>query len=127
MVQKTPRVVGESIRATGRAVSEGRTLEEVADLRGLALTTTLGHLERLVNEGVEVRFDHLMPSPARCRAIESAFEDSGQLLLKPVMDLLGDLYSYEELRVVRLGVFQRRRKEGQSPDPGGPHPGPVRV
>ena len=127
VVQKTPRVVGESIRATGRAVSEGRTLEEVADLRGLALTTILGHLERLVNEGVEVRFDHLMPSPARCRAIESAFEDSGQLLLKPVMDLLGDLCSYEELRVVRLRVFQRRREEGQSPDPGGPHPGPVRV
>ena len=127
VVQKTPRVVGESIRATGRAVSEGRTLEEVADLRGLALTTILGHLERLINEGVEVRFDHLMPSPARCRAIESAFEDGGQLLLKPVMDLLGDLCSYEELRVVRLWVFQRRREEGQSPDPGGPHPGPVRV
>ncbi len=127
VVQKTPRVVGESIRATGRAVSEGRTLEEVADLRGLALTTILGHLERLINEGVEVRFDHLMPSPARCRAIESAFEDSGQLLLKPVMDLLRDLCSYEELRVVRLWVFQRRREEGQSPDPGGPHPGPVRV
>ena len=127
VVQKTPRVVGESIRATGRAVSEGRTLEEVADLRGLALTTILGHLERLVNEGVEVRFDHLMPSPARCRAIESAFEDSGQLLLRPVMDLLGDGYDYEELRVVRLGIFQKRRANGEIPTHGVPHSGPVRV
>ena len=127
VVQKTPRVVGESIRATGRAVSEGRTLEEVADLRGLALTTILGHLERLVNEGVEVRFDHLMPSPARCRAIESAFEDSGQLLLRPVMDLLGDGYDYEQLRVVRLGIFQKRRANGEIPTHGVPHSGPVRV
>ena len=127
VVQKTPRVVGESIRATGRAVSEGRTLEEVADLRGLALTTILGHLERLVNEGLEVRFDHLMPSPARCRAIESAFEDSGQLLLRPVMDLLGDGYDYEQLRVVRLGIFQKRRANGEIPTHGVPHSGPVRV
>ena len=127
VVQKTPRVVGESIRATGRAVSEGRTLEEVADLRGLALTTTLGHLERLVNEGVEVRFDHLMPSPARRQAIESAFETSGQLLLRPVMDLLGDGYDYEQLRVVRLGIFQRRRANGEIPTHGVPHSGPVRV
>ena len=125
--RKSRPSVSDSARMTGELVSNGSTLEETSEQRGVKRSRVLAHLERLVNEGIEVRFDHLMPSPARRQAIESAFEASGQLLLRPVMDLLGDGYDYEELRVVRLGIFRKRRANGESPTRGVPHSGPVRV
>ena len=105
---------GDSVRATGKAVSEGRSVEDVATLRGLKPATIFGHLERLVNEGVKVQFEHLMPERARRLTIEYAFEASAQLLLKPVMETLGDGYTYEELRVVRLELFRKRRNANQT-------------
>ena len=125
--RKSRPSVSDSARMTGELVSNGSTLEETSEQRGVKRSRVLAHLERLVNEGIEVRFDHLMPSPARRQAIESAFEASGQLLLRPVMDLLGDGYDYEQLRVVRLGIFQKRRANGEIPTHGVPHSGPVRV
>ena len=124
--RKTRPSVSDSARMTGELVSNGSNLEEVSEQRGVKRSSVLAHLERLVNEGIKVELGHLMPSPARHQAIEQAFESSGQLLLRPVMDLLGDGYDYEELRVVRLEVYRRRRTGGESPTRGVPHPGPLR-
>jgi ATP-dependent DNA helicase RecQ len=125
--RKSRPSVSDSARMTGELVSNGSTLEEASEQRGVKRSRVLAHLERLVNEGIEVELGHLMPSPARRQAIESAFETSGQLLLRPVMDLLGDGYDYEELRVVRLGIYQKRRTNGESPTHGVPHSGPVTI
>ena len=124
--RKTRPSLSDSARMTGELVSNGSDLEEASEQRGVKRSIVLAHLERLVNEGIKVELDHLMPSPARRQAIEQAFDASGQLLLRPVMDLLGDGYDYEELRVVRLEVYRRRRTNGESPTRGVPHPGPLR-
>ena len=102
-----PRRVGESVHETGRLLSQGRSLDEVAAERGLALTTVLGHAEALVDTGQGVNLDHVMPEPDRAARIRSAFEAAGTLMLSPVMERLGDGYSYEELRLVRLHLKQR--------------------
>ena len=60
-----------------------------------------------MDTGQEVELDHIMPEPDRAARIRSEFEAAGTLMLSPVMERLGDGYSYEELRLVRLHMKQR--------------------
>ncbi len=106
--QRRPRTVGESFRETGRLISAGASVAEVAHLRGLAETTIVGHLELLVREGEEVDFDHLLPTGQRLDAINDAFEVMGHQLLRPVFDELGGSCSYQELRLARLKKLRER-------------------
>ena len=99
---RAPRIAGQSFRETGRLLSEGRSLDEVAEARDLAVTTVIGHLERLVEEGEEVEWTHLLPTPDRRSEIEAVFEIVGDELLRPVFDELGGQFTYTEIRLTRL-------------------------
>ncbi len=112
------RVVNGSYRETGRLISGGASLEEVAEARSLAATTVIGHLERLVEEGIAVEWGHLLPSPMRRLEIEAAFEIVGDELLRPVFDELGGEYSYNEIRLARLA----RRNAAAAAGPGSSGP-----
>ncbi len=105
--EKRTRIVGNTYLETGSIISTGATIAEVAEQRGLAETTIIGHLERLVQEGEDVYFDHLLPSSERVKAIKEAFDTMGLGLLRPVFDELGGEVSYEELRLVRLTMEQK--------------------
>ena len=84
------------------------SISEIANLRGLAKNTILGHLERLVLAGERLEFDHLIPSSTRFARIEAAFQETANHFLAPVRELLGEEYSYEELHLVRLCLRQRQ-------------------
>ena len=99
---KEPRVVNQSFRETGRLISEGASLEEAADARGLTVTTILGHLERLMEEDIAVEWGHLLPAADQRADIEAVFEIVGDELLRPVFDELNGRYSYNEIRLTRL-------------------------
>ena len=118
---KAPRVVNQSFRETGRLISEGASLEEAAETRSLTVTTVLGHLERLVKEGVAVEWKHLLPSAERRAAIEAAFDALGDDALRPVWEELGGGCSYEEIRLVRMARQRAVEAAGTSrpevPDP----------
>ena len=49
-----------------------------------------------------------MPPPDRARRIEEAFANLGHELLRPVRDELGEEFSYEELRLVRVGIHRQQ-------------------
>ena len=116
-----PRVAGQSLRETGRLISDGASLEEAAEARGLKATTVMGHLERLVESGVEVRWAHLLPPQQRRAAIESVFDALGYDLLRPVWEELGGGYSYEEIRLVRLALrFRGKLTDSTAIPPEGP-------
>ena len=104
----------ETRQATLGLLREGLTLAEIARERGLTEGTVLSHLERLVGDGQAPPLAHLMPEPQRYERISRAFLESGGELLKPVRDALGDDYSYEELRLVRLRM---RQLNPQPPNP----------
>jgi len=106
-VSRPRRQAGPTVDTTRRLLSEGRSLEEVAAERGLALNTIMGHAEALVDAGEELDLDYLMPAPDRAAEIRSAFEAAGTLMLSPVRELLGEGYSYQELHLVRLQLKQR--------------------
>ena len=106
---------GATLDVTRRLLSQGRSLEEIAAERELALSTIVGHVEALADAGDELELDHLMPPPDRAAEIRSAFQAAGTLMLSPVRDLLDEGYSYEELRLVRLDL---RRRTPQPTDAG---------
>ena len=99
---KAPRVVNQSYRETGQLISEGASLAEAAETRGLTVATILGHLERLVEEGVAVEWAHLLPSAEQRAEIETVLEYLGDNPLRPVWEELEGRYIYDEIRLVRL-------------------------
>ena len=108
--------IGHTHAETLDLLREGLTLAEIAQRRGITEGTVLSHLERLAGDGQAPPLAHLMPEPHRYKRIERAFLESDEDFLKPVKDSLGDDYTYEELRLVRLGM---RQLTPQSPDPSG--------
>ena len=104
--KKRIRGISMSIRETVDLISQNRSLDEVAEQRGISETTIRSHLERFVQEGGKIDLAHLMPSDVRRGRIEAAFKEMGEARLTPVRDSLGDDYTWEELAVVRLALRQ---------------------
>ena len=104
---------GSTHDMTNELLSQGKTLEEIAAQRGLALTTIMGHVEALQNAGAELELGHIMPAADRAAEIRSAFRDAGTFTLSPVRDLLGGGFSYEEIRLVRLDLKRRSAAEAR--------------
>ena len=92
--------------ATKALIFEGLNVGEIAQRRGLSQQTVLTHLERLVAGGERLELDHLMPPECRFRRIEHAFRAVGGEFLTPVRDALGEGFTYEEIRLVRLRLNQ---------------------
>ena len=101
-VEPSARADGHSYHETGRIISGGVSLEEAAATRGLSPQTILGHIERLVESGIPVEWEHLLPYLQRRAAIETVLEILGDNPLRPVFEELGGEYSYDEIRLVRL-------------------------
>jgi ATP-dependent DNA helicase RecQ len=95
-------------------LEQGLTIYQVAQQRGLGEGTVMNHLERLVMAGEKLDLAHLLPPPEHLAKIESAFNERGTQFLAPVREALGEGYSYEELRLVRLHL---RRRGGEAPEP----------
>ena len=104
--RRTVLGINMSIRETRDLISQGLSMAEAAEERGISETTIRSHLERLVQEGGQVELHHLMPSEERRIKIESAFKEIGEARLTPVRDMLGEDYSWDELAVVRLALRQ---------------------
>ena len=94
---------------TKQLLEDGHSLDKIAGIRGLARTTIVGHIERIVNNGDLVDLSHLAPSGDRLKEIENAFEGIGNCLLAPLKDRLGEGFDYEELRLARLYLNQRKK------------------
>ena len=112
--------IRQATRETGRIVSSGASLAEAAAQRGILPSTALDQLDQLAKNGTPLKIDHLMPSPARRQEIQNAFAATGGLLLAPVRQLLGEDYSYEELKLVRLGLYQTQPQPAAEPLPPRP-------
>jgi ATP-dependent DNA helicase RecQ len=80
------------------------TLSEMAEQRGFSAGTIIFHLEQLLESGEEIDIGYLSPSSDRLAKIDAAFEESGGPLLAPVRKILGDDFSYEELRLARIFI-----------------------
>ncbi len=91
---------------TKRLLNERLSLQEIARRRNLTMGTILSHLEKLLEEGgqnaLEIPWDHLSLPEHRLSKIKSAFEKIGNSKLSPVKEILGEDFSYEEIRLARV-------------------------
>ena len=99
-VDKAP--MGTTHALTLHLLQQGLSVAEIAKERGLSHGTVLAHLERIVKSGETVDITPLLPSPERVERIRATLEVAGDERLAPVKELLGDDYSYDEIRLVRL-------------------------
>lgn len=91
------------------------SLPEIAKERGMTIGTVIEHLEKLVRAGTikpEQDLSHIKPFVRDLEEVIAVFqkqyEETDEILLAPVHELLHGAYAYEELRVARL--FLPRRK-----------------
>ncbi len=73
-------------------------------MRNLSQDTILNHLEKLCaqNDVSLAQISYLKPPPDRFHPIATAFQKTNTTLLNPVKEILGDSYTYPELRLTRL-------------------------
>jgi len=85
---------------------EGKSVQEIAQKRGLKERTILGHLEKLTDLGKIELSDILLAMPSIILSdlpkIKVIFNKLGADKLKPIYEYFGGKYSYEELRLVRM-------------------------
>ena len=103
------RAPGSSYDQTLDLFRQGLSPAEIAARRGLTHGTIIGHLERLSAYGEDIDVRHLIDQD-RFDRIARAFEHvEAPWRLSEVKNALGDDYSYEEIRLVRLSL----RQDGQ--------------
>ena len=91
---------------TKELLAEGLSLDEVAHRRGLAKSTIMGHIDRLVQAGEALDLRPYLPPPDRLKQIQEALSEANSNSLIPVKETLGDDYNYGELRLVRAFMRQ---------------------
>lgn len=93
---------GSTCEETKKLFAQKLPIEKIAALRGLAPSTIAGHLEKIIASGEKLDLDYLKPPAERLEKIKKAFCQSGGAALSPVREILGEEYSYDELRLARL-------------------------
>ncbi|MES2629541.1 MAG: helix-turn-helix domain-containing protein [Bacteroidota bacterium] len=96
--KKTKAVKGETYTETLEMFSSGKTMEEIAEIRGLAFSTIEGHLARFIPTG-EVSLDQLL-SPEAIKSISLALDKFSTETVTGIRERLGNTYTYSQIRMV---------------------------
>jgi len=107
---KTKEQKIDTVSETKNLLDEGKNLKDIVKKRGLKLGTILDHIEKIKADDPKYNIRNLQGSITKnkFKEISNAFrkigmsEGGGGYKLAPVKELLGDKYSYEDLRLVRL-------------------------
>ncbi|MEX0686569.1 MAG: DNA helicase RecQ [Balneolales bacterium] len=83
---------------TFRLYKEGNSPPDIAQARGLSLSTIENHLNWFIGKG-EMSLDELVPAD-KIPAIRQAITEHGWMALRPLKDALGNRYSYGEIKAV---------------------------
>ena len=105
---------GPTYYQTMQLLQQGMSIEEIARKRGLAQSTIAGHLDRLVQAGEKLDFGQLLPPKWRFDRIRAVLTETGGEFLSPAKEVLGDDFSYEEIRIVRLYLGRQVGSSEQS-------------
>jgi len=101
-----PILVGSTFEETKKYVLQKLSLAEIAKRRGLVVGTIMTHLENIVADDPLFDIDYLKPAPERFEKIVQAFKKTEGVSLKAIHEVLGDDYSYDEIKLARM--FLRR-------------------
>lgn len=107
-----PAGLSPTIQTTLGLFAGGMTISDIAAARQLSVTTVEGHLAEAMEAGELVDITGLVSAGKR-RAIEAAMAEVGMEKLAPVMEKLGEGYTYGELRLVRAALVAARLRRGE--------------
>jgi ATP-dependent DNA helicase RecQ len=102
----------EPAAETMRLLHEGKTLEEIAQIRGRRYNTIVSMVSDFVERGF-VEFQPRWVESSRQAKIEAACAAHGLAQLRPLKDALPLDFTYEEIRLV-VSHLRRQRDGGQS-------------
>ncbi|MFQ5722199.1 MAG: helix-turn-helix domain-containing protein [Candidatus Aminicenantales bacterium] len=83
-------------------VEQKLSIKEIAQIRGLGQDTIIAHLEKLKEQRKGIDLEYLRPTKQSLEKIRTAFEQTGDCKLSPVKEILGEDFSYQEIRLARL-------------------------
>jgi len=83
---------------------QGKSLEEIAKERSLALSTIEGHLVPYVKGG-DIPLEKLV-APPKINRIKEVFQQNPEATFSEIKTILGDEYSYGEIRLVNVAGSQ---------------------
>jgi len=87
----------------------GKSLEDIANIRSLKVSTIFSHLEKLLEEWKNIDISFYRPSDEeRLSLIHKAFQTVGTLSLSSIREFLYDMedeeFDYDEIRIARLFI-----------------------
>ncbi len=101
--KKSGNASGETYLRTFELFQGGKSVKEIAEERGLALSTIESHFDQLIRGGKLKASDIL--DEETITLIKNAFSRVEGVGLKPVKEELGDAFSYGEIRIVAAEMF----------------------
>ena len=81
-------------------LKQGLKPADIAEQRNIRLSTVTSHLAELLEMGYDVELDQLVMGDRKAKIIE-AMEAVGDSSLTQIREFLGDVYGYDEIRLVR--------------------------
>ncbi|MBP9803072.1 MAG: AAA family ATPase [Candidatus Pacebacteria bacterium] len=108
--EKNKFVKVPSIMLTKELLDEGKSLEEIIEIRKLVFSTIISHVEELIEKGIEVKIDHIKPKKENIERVAKANnklkdDKKGKLSpLKSALDKEGSKITFEEIRLARLFI-----------------------
>lgn len=111
-VATTRSRLGDTVLETLHFFRQGKSVEEIARVRGLKESTIYGHLEEAMLSGEPVDVNRLLDAKAQ-HEIGTAFERFGFGNLSGAVESLGGRYSHGQLRVYRATAQMTRDKRAQ--------------
>ena len=94
--------LSSTFQKTKELIEQKYSIAQIAKERSLSEGTIVGHLIKLLEEGERLDIAHLQPTGERFEKIQQTFKNAGTRMLSPIKTILGDEYSYEEIRLARL-------------------------
>ena len=110
---RSVRRPGSTYVKTLELFRQGLTIDEIATQRELSTGTVIGHLERLASHGEDISVSHLL-EPERFDLVRKELERTETPWLTAVRDALGAGYSFDEIRLARLGLQRSPNSSNES-------------
>ncbi len=99
--------VTQTHQQTLALLKQGLNIAEIARERNLKAATIADHIALLLEAGEQIEVQQFVPA-TRYQIIAAALQQVGETELRPVKDFLGDNYSYDEIRLVRIHLRSLR-------------------
>jgi ATP-dependent DNA helicase RecQ len=94
---------GSTFDETKKFLKQKIAISAISEIRGLTQGTIVTHIERIAEEDPLFDISYLKPNDTeRFKIIAEALQKTDGIALSPVKEMLGEEYSYDEIKLARI-------------------------